>query len=173
MRCTWIVLVAVGVTANAPPALAQGEAPFARLALLGGQLRYRLPETRNGALLALRLAASLAPLGTRHWLLEPSVSYGSFRATPGQRRHVVVSEVELQAQSGTALFEPYVGIGGGLGLTRVDSTTLVRLTLSASAGVRWDVLESMGVLGEVRLRRLGLFQGWTRELTAGLYASFR
>jgi hypothetical protein len=170
LRCTLLVLTAA---AAAPGAAAQSGVPPAPLTLAGGQLHYTQGATRNGALLALRLASPLAPLGVRRWLLEPGVSYGWYRGDAGQRRHVFVAELQLQAQSGTAPLQPYLGVGGGFGLTRVDSATSARLTLSASAGLRWSVLDDVGVVGELRLRRLAFFQGWARELTAGLYAPIR
>ena len=169
----WNVLWLILGIAGPPRALAQHEVPFARLALLGGQLHYRLPEPQNDAILALRLAAPLVPLGLRHWVVEPGVSYGWYKGSSGQRRHMLITELQLQAQSGTSPVQPYLGIGGGVGLTHVDSTMQARVTLSASAGVRADLMESLGVLGEVRLRRLGPFRDWTREVTVGLYASFR
>jgi hypothetical protein len=169
----WNVLWFILGAAGPEQVRAQREVPFAQLALLGGQLHYRLQEPRNDAMLALRLAAPLVPLGPRHWLVEPGVSYGWYKGSSGQRRHVLVTEVQLQVQSGTWPLQPYLGIGGGLGFTHVDSTMQARLTLSASAGVRADLMESLGVLGELRLRRLALFRDWTREVTIGLYASFR
>lgn len=165
----WLVTTVLA----APFALAQDEAPYARLAIMGGQLRYRLPEARNDALVALRLPAALAPLGGSHWLLEPGMSYGWYRGNIGDRRHTAIGELQLQFQTGTSRLQPYVGVGGGVGVTRIDSTTLVRPTLSASAGLRVDLLRGLGIIGELRLRRLGLFRDWTRELTAGLYAAFR
>jgi hypothetical protein len=166
----WFILLG---TACPPRVLAQREVPFARLALLGGQLHYRLPESRNDALLALRLAAPLMPLGQRRWLVEAGVSYGWYKGGLGQRRHVFITELQLQAHSGARLLQPYLGIGGGLGLTQVDSSLQTRATLSASAGMRADLTESLGVLGELRLRQLGFFRDWTRELTMGVYASWR
>lgn len=170
-RCgvVWLLLLMVG----APPAAAQQEVPFAQLALLGGQLHYKLADSRNDGMLALRLAAPLVPLGMEHWLVEPNVSYGRFEGSTGQRQHVFVAEVQVQLQSGISPVRPYLGVGGGMALNRVDSTLHVRPTVSADVGVRADLAESFGVLGELRLRRLGLFQGWTREITVGVYGAWR
>jgi hypothetical protein len=158
-------------------AWAQEEYPAAPLALVGGSTHYSLQDRRAGGLIALRLASPFVPLGTRHWLLEPSLSYGWYRADSGQRRHVLASEVQLQVQAGTSPVQPYAGVGGGLALSRGDSTAAGRrllslhLTFSAGVGIRFAIAESWGLVGELRVRRLALFRGWTRELTAGLFAA--
>jgi hypothetical protein len=154
-------------------AVAQGDVPFARLALLGGQLHYRVPEAHDDAMVAVRLAAPLVAAGQRHWLVEPGASYGWYESSDGTRRHVFVAELQVQFQAGSAAVQPYVGVGGGFALTQVDTTLHTKPTASASAGVRAGLTESLGVLGEVRFRRLEFFRDWTRELTVGLYASWR
>lgn len=154
-------------------ARAQEEAEPAPLAVVGGQLHYHLPEAGNGGLIAARLAAPLAPLGVRHWLLEPSMGYGWYHGVDSLLHHVLLMEMQVQVQAGRDPVRPYVGVGGGLSALRIDSTTHLQLTFSASGGVRLRLLRDLGVAGEVRVRRHDLFGGWTRELTVGLFGLIR
>jgi hypothetical protein len=167
------VLLAGGVRS----ASAQEELQAAPFALVGGPTHYSLHDRRAGGLIALRLASPLAPLGTHHWLLEPSLEYGWYRADSGQRHHVFVPEMQLQVQGGTSPVQPYAGVGGGFALNGGDSTATGRnpislhLTFSAGVGIRLAIAQGLGLVGELRVRRLALFRGWTRELTAGLFAA--
>lgn len=148
---------------------AQAEPPPAPLALVAGPTRYALQERRTGAVVALRLASPFEPLGIRNWLLEPGLAYGWYRTDPGERRHVVFSELQLQAQTGDRL-RPYAGVGGGLAVGRRESNTTAFLSFSAGAGVRIAVGERWGIVGDFRVRRTALFRRWNRELTAGFFA---
>lgn len=138
------------------------------ISVVGGQMRYTLADTRTDALIGLRLASPLVPLGRRHWLIEPGIAYGWYRADDATRRHVFVGELQLQLQAGPRAVQPYVGGGGGLAITRVDSTSISKLTASAAAGLRIS-LGGWGIAGEVRFRSLKLFQKTTRELTVSLF----
>jgi len=159
-------------------AAAQEEYPTASLALVAGPTHYSLQSRQGGGLIALRLASPLVPLGTDHWLVEPNLGYASYRADSGQRRHVLVSEVQLQARTGATPVRPYAGLGGGLAFSQGAPTpagrhpTVWHLTFSAGVGIRVSAARSWGLGGELRLRQLGLFRGWTRELTTGLFAAF-
>lgn len=170
--------VLVLVAGLARCAAAQEEYPTASLTLVAGPTHYSLQGRHGGGLIALRLASPLVPLGTDHWLVEPNLGYESYRADSGQRRHVLVSEVQLQARTGATAVQPYAGLGGGLAFSQGTPTpagrhpTVWHLTFSAGVGIRVSVAQGWGLAGELRLRRLALFQGWTRELTAGLFAAF-
>ncbi len=138
------------------------------ISVVGGQMRYSLADTRTDALVALRLASPLVSLGRRHWLIEPGMSYGWYRADDATRRHVFVGEIQLQFQAGPRAIQPYVGGGGGLTISRVDSTSINKFTASAAAGLRLNAA-GWGIAGEIRIRALKLFQGTTRELTISLF----
>lgn len=172
---TGVLALVVGL---ARCAVAQEKYPTASLALVVGPTHYSLQSRQGGGLVALRLASPLVPFGTDHWLVEPNLAYASYRADSGQRRHVLVSEVQLQARTGATPVQPYVGLGGGLAFSQGAPTpagrhpTVLHLTFSAGVGIRVSVARSWGLAGELRLRQLALFQGWTRELTAGLFAAF-
>jgi hypothetical protein len=168
------ILAALCLAASAPALQAQEEAVApAPLALVGGQLHYHLPPAENGGLVALRFAAPLAPLGVHRWLLESSGGYGWYHGTDALLHHLLLGEMQLQLQLGADPVQPYVGVGGGLAARRVDSTTRVQVTFSTAAGLRLGILRNLGVVGEVRLRRHDLFEGWTRELTVGLMGLIR
>ena len=138
------------------------------LSLSAGQMRYTMSSTRTGTLVALRLASPIVPLGRRNWLLEPGAAYVWYRADDGSRRHLFVPEVQVQLQVGPPGIQPYVGVGGGLATTRVDTVRTTKLTASAAAGLRL-LLGGWGIAGELRVRSLSLFQGTTRELTVSLF----
>jgi hypothetical protein len=159
----------------AGPVRAQDEVPPVPFGLAVGQLHSTTAgqPRQSERMWALRLASPLVPLGVRHFLVEPGMSYGGFLESNGLPRHLFVMEVQVQFQSGTPPFQPYVGVGGGLGLTRASSHTKTKGTFSASAGVRLDVTHNLGAVGELRFRRIGFFEGWSRELTLGVYATLR
>lgn len=138
------------------------------LSFTGGVMRYTLGDTRDGAIVAIRLASPIVPLGRNHWLVEPGGSYGWYRTGNGDLRHVFIPEVQLQLQAGPRGLQPYVGGGGGLAFTHVDSTTTTKLTASAAAGLR-IMLGSWGIAGEARFRSLHLFDKGSRELTVSLF----
>ena len=180
-RITMLALVSVLgglLTGTARWASAQEEFPATPLAVVGGPTHYSLQGGHSGGLIALRLASPLVPLGTDHWLVEPSLGFGWYRGDSGQRRHLVVSEVQVQAQTGGPQMQPYAGVGGGLAWSAGTPTPsgrhpiVLHLTFSAGAGIRVAVAPGWGLVGELRLRQLALFRGWTRELTAGLFAAF-
>ncbi len=112
-------------------------------------------------------------------VLEASVGYGRYRIDSGQRRHLLVAEAQVQVQTGgNQRAQLFAGVGGGLGVRRSDSTAShprgtfpVNLTFSASAGGRLLIAQNWGAVGELRLRRITLFRGWTRELTVGLFVT--
>lgn len=174
----FVGILEVFLAGSARCAAAQEEFPTASLALVAGPTHYSLQARHSGRLLALRLASPLVPLGTDHWLVEPSLGYESYRADSGQRHHVLVSEVQLQARTGATPVQPYAGMGGGVALSQGAPTpsgrhpTVLHLTFSAGVGIRIAAAQGWGLVGEVRLRRLALFRGWTRELTAGVFAAF-
>ena len=161
------LLAAAAVLATATTAAAQTVMPPV-LSFSGGVMRYTLGDTRDGALVAIRLASPIVPLGRNHWLIEPGGSYGWYRTADGDLRHVFIPEVQLQLQAGPRGLQPYVGGGGGLAFTHVDSTTTTKLTASAAAGLR-IMLGSWGIAGEARFRSLHLFDKGSRELTVSVF----
>ena len=166
----WIVLLGVAAAAPAlrPAALgAQGVMPPI-LEVTGGAMRYTLGDRRDGALIALRLASPVVPLGRKHWLLEGGAAYAWYRAADGDLRHLFLPEVQLQLQGGPRAVQPYVGGGGGLAFTRVDSTTTTKLTASAAVGLRLYA-GGWGIGGEIRFRSLTLFDRSPRELTISIF----
>lgn len=173
-------LVALGVllVACARRAEAQLEFPSALLTLAGGPTNYSLHGEHRAGVIVLRLASPLVPLGTDHWWIEPSWGYESFRSDSGQLHHVFVSEVQVQAHTGTLRVQPYAGLGGGFALSAGTPThsgahpIVVHLTFSAGAGLRVAAAQGWGLVGDFRLRQVALFRGWSGELTAGLFASF-
>ena len=138
------------------------------LSFTGGAMRYRLGDQRDGALAAVRLASPIVPLGRNHWLLEGGAAYTWYRTAAGDLRHVFIPELQLQLQAGPRKLQPYVGGGGGLAFTRVDSTTVTKLTASAAVGLR-VMLGSWGIAGEARFRSLHLFDRAPRELTVSIF----
>ena len=162
-----LALTAAAMLVTATAAAAQTVMP-PLLSFTGGVMRYTLGDTRDGAIVAIRLASPIVPLGRNHWLVEPGGSYGWYRTADGDLRHVFIPEVQLQLQAGLRGLQPYVGGGGGLAFTHVDSTTTTKLTASAAAGLR-IMLGSWGIAGEARFRSLHLFDKGSRELTVSLF----
>ncbi len=158
------IAIAIGVPA---PLSAQSVMPPI-ISATGGAMRYTLGARRDGALAALRLASPVVPLGRNHWLIEGGAAYAWYRAADNDLRHLFIPELELQLQAGPRAVQPYVGGGGGLALTRVDSTTTTKLTASAAVGVRL-YLGGWGIGGEIRFRSLPLFDRSPRELTISLF----
>jgi len=161
------LLAAAAILATATTAAAQTVMPPV-LSFTGGVMRYTLGDTRDGAIVAIRLASPIVPLGRNHWLIEPGGSYGWYRTADGDLRHVFIPEVQLQLQAGPRGLQPYIGGGGGLAFTHVDSTTTTKLTASAAAGLR-IMLGSWGIAGEARFRSLHLFDKGSRELTVSVF----
>jgi hypothetical protein len=149
------------------PATAQTVMPPV-LSFTGGVMRYTLGQPRDGALAALRLASPIVPLGRNHWLLEGGAAYAWYRTADDDLRHVFMPELQLQLQAGPRMLQPYVGGGGGLAFTRVDSSTVTKLTASAAVGLR-VMLGSWGIAGEARFRSLHLFDRAPRELTVSIF----
>lgn len=162
-----LMAVMVAALAGAGGAAAQTVMP-PMLSFTGGVMRYTLGDTRDGAFAAIRLASPIVPLGRNHWLVEPGGSYGWYRTVDGDLRHVFIPEIQLQLQAGPRGVQPYVGGGGGLAFTHVDSTTTTKLTASAAVGLR-IMLGSWGIAGEARFRALHLFDKGSRELTVSLF----
>ena len=162
-----LLAVTVATVAGAGAASAQTVMPPV-LSFTGGVMRYTLGDTRDGAFAAIRLASPIVPLGRNHWLIEPGGGYGWYRTADGDLRHVFIPEVQLQLQAGPRGLQPYVGGGGGLAFTHVDSTTTTKLTASAAVGLR-VMLGSWGIAGEARFRSLHLFDKGSRELTVSLF----
>ena len=152
---------------GARPVVAQAVMP-PLLSVGGGVMRYTLGQPRDGAIVALRLASPIVPLGRNHWLIEPGAAYEWYRTVDGDLRHAFIPELQLQFQAGPRTVQPYIGGGGGIAFSRVDSTTTSRLTASAAAGIR-IMLGSWGVAGEARFRSLHLFDKGTRELTISIF----
>jgi hypothetical protein len=159
--------VSLAIVAGATDAVAQTVMPPV-LSFTGGVMRYTLGETRDGAFVGLRLASPIGPLGRNHWLVEPGGGYGWYRTADGDLRHVFIPEVQIQLQAGPRGLQPYVGGGGGLAFTKVDSTTTTKLTASAAVGLR-IMLGSWGIAGEARFRSLHLFDKAPREFTVSLF----
>ena len=162
-----VMAVSLAIVAGATGATAQTVMP-PMLSVTGGVMRYTLGETRDGAFVGIRLASPIVPLGRNHWLVEPGGGYGWYRTADGDLRHVFIPEVQLQLQAGPRGLQPYVGGGGGLAFTKVDSTTTTKLTASAAVGLR-IMLGSWGIAGEARFRSLHLFDKAPREFTVSLF----
>ena len=161
-----LLLVVVALLAG-PSVAAQTVMPPV-LSFTGGVMRYTLGGRRDGALAAIRLASPIVPLGRNHWLLEGGAAYAWYRAADGDLRHLFVPELQVQLQAGPRMLQPYVGGGGGLAFTRVDSSTVTKLTASAAVGLR-VMLGSWGIAGEARIRSLHLFDRAPRELTVSIF----
>ncbi len=140
--------------------------PFVSLG--AGQMHYDLGGLRNGTLIALRLGSPLVPLGQRHWLVEPGITYGWYQNAGGQHLHLFLPELQLQFQYVGGPVAPYIGAGGGFGLTRVDTVSSTYWTASAAGGVRLRLGAGWGLAGELRLRTISLFTSRTTELTLAL-----
>jgi hypothetical protein len=162
-----VIVAGAALLATATPSAAQTVMPPV-LSFTGGVMRYTLGDTRDGAFAAIRLASPIVPLGRNHWLVEAGGGYGWYRTADGDLRHVFIPELQLQLQAGPRGLQPYVGGGGGLAFTKVDSTTTTKLTASAAAGLR-IMLGSWGVAGEVRFRSMPLFDKGSHELTFSLF----
>jgi len=79
----FVGILAVFLAGSARCAAAQEEFPTASLALVAGPTHYSLQARHSGRLLALRLASPLVPLGTYHWLVEPSLATSRTGQTVG------------------------------------------------------------------------------------------
>ena len=166
MKLRGLLLAALASLAG-PSAVAQTVMPPV-LSFTGGVMRYTLGGRRDGALAALRLGSPIVPLGRNHWLLEGGAAYAWYRTADGDLRHAFIPELQIQLQAGPRGLQPYVGGGGGIAFTRVDSTTVSKLTASAAVGLR-VMLGSWGIAGEARIRSLHLFDRAPRELTVAIF----
>lgn len=161
-----VVILLAGPGAGTPEVAAQetGVIPPPTVAVVGGwfnrdQFHGEGPSTVGG--LRMRL-----PLG-RYVLLEPGVSYTSFRpdtvGLPGASSadlQLLFLDFQIQLQIPVSRFRPYVGVGGGGAVDFRDergSDPFLLSSISGSLGLAVDLGSRFEALGEARIRTLDDF----------------
>jgi hypothetical protein len=150
------------------PSIAAGQ----QLSLMGGVAEYDLSGVETSNVWAARVAFPVEPF----FIVEPAVSYIHTSQAFG-RSDLWMPEVQLQAHVILGPAAPYLGVGVGAAIEEVDDVEGVEgetdFTTSVAAGVRWGVLETIGLRVEGRIRGIEYdWVGTVSELTAGVVVAF-
>jgi hypothetical protein len=161
------VLTAV-LLALVSPSIAAGQ----QLSLMGGVAEYDLSGVETSNVWAARAAFPVEPF----FLVEPAVSYIHTSQSFG-RSDLWMPEVQLQAHLILGPAAPYLGVGLGAAIDDVEHVEGVEdetdFTTSVAAGVRWGLLEKIGLRVEGRIRGIEYdWVGTVSEVTAGVVVAF-
>lgn len=130
--------------------------------MVGGS-RYDFVETGTGLAGAIRFGL---PSG-RRFVIEPGVTFFSYKSALDDRISYVLPEVSLQLELLTGAFRPYVGVGGGF-TEYLSGRGSSFGTLHAAGGFRASLGENWGVHGDVRLRSVDPFSRSMVDLLFGV-----
>ncbi|HIF37681.1 MAG TPA: hypothetical protein EYQ69_00195 [Gemmatimonadetes bacterium] len=184
-RCICVVLALLTV---GRPSLsqAQGRPPLSSsrsVSLSGGILRYALEaEGKSTALIALSTDyensdRTRIEFGATY--SKPEVTSPVEESVQGSTifSHIATMTAGVQASFPMGFLQPYLGISGGLFVRRDENPQGVRYwksTISVPLGVRVQILGSVGLRGEYRVRRdqHEFFPHTSSEFTAGIYWIF-
>jgi len=169
-RSRFIVIalaVAAVLLTLAEPARAQDRS----ISVSSGLFNFDLSGTGNAAL----VAASLDCRAFGNWVVEGGVTFAFPSQQFGDRTTFVIPEGALFHQWTRGMVVTFAGGGIGAAIDFRDDEfggTETDLALFGGGGVRVNLSDSVGILGELRLRGFGTnFAGSATEIRGG--ASFR
>jgi hypothetical protein len=171
---SWRAALALFCALAAVPTLRAQDSPFPRvLALVAGPAEYDLAGNGWSWTAAVRLGIPL----TSALVLEPGLGFFTYSSQfGGDRVSFFLPEVTLQLQYPGQRVQPYLGVGAGAALMiegydqslgslgpiwgELDLSAEPRIEPSAhaSVGLRAEVVQNWGVLGEARVRNISFFK---------------
>jgi hypothetical protein len=143
--------IAAAAAAPAPAAAQEAPGRSPVLSVSGGMTQYDLSGTGTVPFTALRAQIPVS----RHFLVEPGATYMSYRNQgdiQAPRWHVLLPEVQLQAQLPGRTLRPYLGVGAGYSRERLESLTVNDLTAAVAAGLRINLPAGFSAGTELRVR---------------------
>ena len=161
-------VVATGLILIAAPAPARAQDVRGIVTLAAGAANYDLSGVGWAPVVAARVGLAFGP-----WLvLEPAIAWLRYEAQDDEDITLLFPEVQLQLEVLHGSARPYLGAGAGWARADGPGTSSSDLTLSLSAGIRTRLNDTVGFVGEMRIRSIDPFAGTTADLTAGLTFAF-
>ncbi len=142
------------------------ERPRSALSLIGGISHIDEGADGNAFTGGLRFDVPVA----RFLIVEPGITFLSYRSLTGGRIEYLLPEVSIQAQLPVGPVRPYAGVGAGF-TEYLSGRGLTYGTLHLAGGVR-ILMGDWGVRGEARVRSIDPFRQTAVDLTAGVMRRF-
>lgn len=149
------------------PAAAQATRPAA-VSLAVGPSEYDLSGTGTSVAAAAGLAWEVLPA----LVVEPGLTFFTYKAQFQERVSFLFPELSVQAQLPRGRVRPFLGVGAGGGFV-VSGPSQTVATLHAVGGVRVQVSPSWGLRGELRVRAVRPWTGNTADFLFGVSRRFR
>lgn len=140
--------------------------PRSAVSLVGGISRIDQGADGNGVTGGLRFDV---PVG-RFLLVEPGITFLSYRSQAAGRIEYLLPEVSFQAQLPVGPVRPYTGVGVGF-TEYLSGRGFTYATLHWAGGAR-ILMGDWGLRGEVRVRSIDPFRQTAVDLTAGITRRF-
>lgn len=159
------VLLALLFTAaaGASPAAAQS-----LLTLTAGPSQYDLSGTGTAPFAAVRVMVPVHPVLS----VEPSLGWMSYDSQFDDRTTLWFPEGQLVLHPWAGRVRPYLGAGAGVALVSGPGDDDIETTLSAALGALFDLNETWGVRGELRIRAVDPWVGTTADWGLGVTRRF-
>ncbi len=165
---TKVMTVAFAMLLALPSVTTAQAYPRTEVSLAGGPANYDLSGVGWTQVYSARIRIN--PI---RWIaIEPGLTYFDYRSQFSRDRWYLMPEVQLQFTPFEGRFGPYVG--GGIGGARVafadgqDWTW----TLSGAGGLRLQVSQAWGILGELRVWAVDPFAGTVARFAVGISRRF-
>lgn len=156
-------VLALLMSAGAAPAAAQS-----LLTVTAGPSQYDLSGTGTAPFAAIR---AMLPFHAA-LSVEPSLGWMSYDTQSDARSTLWFPEAQLVAHPWTGLVRPYVGAGAGLGFVSGPGDDEIETTLSVALGALFDLNDTWGVRGELRMRAIDPWVGTTADWGLGVTRRF-
>lgn len=164
VRSVTLAIPAAVMLALIPAVAPAQELPRPQIAFVAGPTQYDLSGVGWTRSYAVR-----APVAVERWLtVEPGLSYFDYRSQFGVDVAYLIPETQLQLTPFDGRFRPYLGGGVGLATAWSEEDFDASLSLSAALGLRVDVLQGLGVVGELRVRSIDPWVGAGGEWGLGV-----
>jgi hypothetical protein len=160
MSLRLLLFVLCGMIGAGSPAVAQGRLG---LAIAAGPSPYDLSGTGTGG----AGAAFLTWRPLRGLVIEPGMTVFSYQSQFDERTTLLLPELSVQGELVLGSFRPFIGGGAGGALT-LSGTGETAATLHAVGGLRVDLNEDWGLLGELRVRAVHPWTGNTADFMFGV-----
>lgn len=136
--------------------------------IVGGAAQYDLSGTGTAPFASFRLDI---PVG-RNLVLEPALGYLTYVAQSDRRRHLLLPEIQIQAQVYGERVRPYLGAGFGASWALLPGEDQGDLTLSGAGGARVLLGTAWMVRGELRVRVIDPWGATTADWGLGVSRRF-
>ncbi len=156
----FVLLLLAGLLGVSRPVSAQG-----RLALgvAAGPSPYDLSGTGTGT-----AGGVFLPWRPVHGLVvEPGVTVFSYNSQFDERTTMMLPELSIQGELHLGQFRPFIGGGAG-GSFRISGSAETAATLHAVGGARFDLNDTWGLMGQMRLRAVHPWTGETADFLFGV-----